>query len=58
MRIFKKAVHSKIDAFAKILGKCHKSGKKEVKLKKIDSFYLVHRDHNVCNFIKIWVGAV
>ena len=57
MGIIKKALHSKIDVFVKFESAINLEIRGQIK-KKLDFFYLGHRDHNVCIFIKIWVGAV
>ena len=44
MRIFKKALHSKIDVFVKFESAINLEIRGQIK-KKMDSFYLGHRDH-------------
>ena len=58
MRIFKKVVHSKIDVFVKFESAINLEIRGQIK--KIDSFYLGHKDHIniICTLIKIWAEAV
>ena len=44
MRIFKRAVHSKIDVFVKFYSATNLEIRGQIK-KKLDSFYLGHKDH-------------
>ena len=45
MGIFKKALHSKIDVFVKFESAINLEIRGQIKKKKLDSFYLGHRDH-------------
>ena len=45
MGIIKKALHSKIDVFVKFESAINLEIRGQIKKKKLDSFYLGHRDH-------------
>ena len=58
MRIFKKALHSKIDVFVKFESAINLEIRGQILKKQLVFLLFGLQGPYVCTFIKIWVGAV